>query len=96
MSEIPDLTLSDLRDALKRRTVSSAEATRAYLDAIGAARELNAFVLETPEKAMAMAAASDARLSRGEGGPLEGRSARHQGPLRDRGHQDHGRLAHPR
>jgi aspartyl-tRNA(Asn)/glutamyl-tRNA(Gln) amidotransferase subunit A len=37
-----------------------------------AARPLNAYVLETPERALAMAKASDARLARGEGGPLEG------------------------
>ena len=37
-----------------------------------ARKALNAFVVETPEKALAMAAASDARLAKGEGGPLEG------------------------
>jgi aspartyl-tRNA(Asn)/glutamyl-tRNA(Gln) amidotransferase subunit A len=33
---------------------------------------LNAFVKETPERARGMAQASDARLAKGEGGPLEG------------------------
>ena len=50
----------------------SREITRAHIEAIEAARALNAFVLETPEKALEMAEASDARLARGEGGPLEG------------------------
>ena len=36
------------------------------------ARALNAYVAETPERALEMAAASDERLARGEGGPLEG------------------------
>ena len=36
------------------------------------ARALNAYVLETPEKALAMAKASDEKLGRGEGGALEG------------------------
>src|SRR5205823_9685052 len=36
------------------------------------ARTLNAFVLETPERATAMAEAADARLTKGGGGPLEG------------------------
>ena len=33
---------------------------------------MNAYIVETPEKALAMAEASDARLARGEAGPLEG------------------------
>jgi aspartyl-tRNA(Asn)/glutamyl-tRNA(Gln) amidotransferase subunit A len=36
------------------------------------ARTLNAFVLETPEQARAMARAADARLAKGEARPLEG------------------------
>ena len=36
------------------------------------ARALNAFVLETPDRAREMARAADARLAKGEGGPLEG------------------------
>ena len=36
------------------------------------ARALNAFVLETPERAREMAARADAALARGEGGPLAG------------------------
>jgi aspartyl-tRNA(Asn)/glutamyl-tRNA(Gln) amidotransferase subunit A len=36
------------------------------------ARGLNAYVLETPERASAMAKAADARIARGAAGPLEG------------------------
>ncbi|MFZ0846518.1 MAG: Asp-tRNA(Asn)/Glu-tRNA(Gln) amidotransferase subunit GatA, partial [Pseudolabrys sp.] len=36
------------------------------------ARALNAYVLETPERATAMAKASDARIAAGKAGPLEG------------------------
>ena len=39
---------------------------------MAAARSLNAFVTETPDQALAMAAASDAKLARGEGAALEG------------------------
>jgi aspartyl-tRNA(Asn)/glutamyl-tRNA(Gln) amidotransferase subunit A len=46
--------------------------TQAHLGAIARARGLNAFVAETPEQALAMAAASDARLAAGRAGPLEG------------------------
>ena len=72
MTELTTLTLADARDRLRKKDLSSAELTAAHLSAIEKARSLNAFVLETPEQATAMAKASDARLSKGEAGPLEG------------------------
>ena len=38
-----------------------------------------------PTKRSAMARSSDERLAKGEGGPIEGAAARHQGPLCDKG-----------
>ena len=72
MTNPADLTLAQLRDALKAKKVSSLEATDAYLARIEKAQALNAFITVTPEKARAMAKASDAKLAKGEGGPLEG------------------------
>jgi aspartyl-tRNA(Asn)/glutamyl-tRNA(Gln) amidotransferase subunit A len=72
MSDPTDLTLAELRDALKAKKVSSLEATDAYLANIERAKDLNAFITVTPDKARAMAKASDARLAKGEGGPIEG------------------------
>ena len=72
MTKSNDLTLAEARDALKSRSLSSVELTKAHLTAIECARGLNAYIVETPEQALAMAAASDIRLARGEGGPLEG------------------------
>jgi aspartyl-tRNA(Asn)/glutamyl-tRNA(Gln) amidotransferase subunit A len=66
------LTLAQARDALRAKTLSSVELTRAYLDNIGKAKGLNAYVEVTADKALQMAAASDAKFARGEGGPLEG------------------------
>ncbi|HLI67288.1 MAG TPA: Asp-tRNA(Asn)/Glu-tRNA(Gln) amidotransferase subunit GatA [Caulobacteraceae bacterium] len=66
------LTLKAAVDGLRARRFSSEELVRTHLAAMEAARPLNAYVLETPERALAMAKASDARLARGEGGPLEG------------------------
>ncbi|MFX6067102.1 amidase family protein, partial [Acinetobacter baumannii] len=37
-----------------------------------AARALNAYVLETPDKAREMAQAADAKIAKGDGGPLAG------------------------
>jgi aspartyl-tRNA(Asn)/glutamyl-tRNA(Gln) amidotransferase subunit A len=72
MTELTTLTLTEARDRLRKKDMSSAELTAAHLDAIEKARSLNAFVLETPEVATQMAKASDARIAKGEGGPLEG------------------------
>ncbi len=72
MSALTKLTLKAALAGLKAKDFSAVEITKAHIDAIEAARGLNAFVLETPDHAMTMAKASDERLARGEGGDLEG------------------------
>ena len=72
MSNLTDLTLKGALDGLKARQFSAVELTQAHIDAIEGARALNAYITETPQKALDMAAASDARIARGEAGPLEG------------------------
>ena len=72
MSDLTRFTLAQARDGLRRKEFSATELTQAHLEAIERARSLNAFVLETPERARAMAAAADARLAAGEARPLEG------------------------
>ena len=72
MTELTSLTLAQARDALREKRCSALELADAHLAAIEQARALNAFVLETPERARDMARASDARLAKGEGGALEG------------------------
>jgi aspartyl-tRNA(Asn)/glutamyl-tRNA(Gln) amidotransferase subunit A len=72
MTELTDITLADAVKGLSSKEFSALELTDAHLGAMEKARALNAYVLETPEKARAMASASDARIARGEAGPLEG------------------------
>jgi aspartyl-tRNA(Asn)/glutamyl-tRNA(Gln) amidotransferase subunit A len=72
MIDLTSLTLVQARDALRKKEFSAVELAEAHLAAMEKARALNAFVLETPEVARALARASDERLARGEGGPLEG------------------------
>jgi aspartyl-tRNA(Asn)/glutamyl-tRNA(Gln) amidotransferase subunit A len=72
MKDITSLTLAQARDALRRRELSASELADAHIAAIEKARALNAFVLETPERARTMAKEADARLARGDGGPLAG------------------------
>jgi aspartyl-tRNA(Asn)/glutamyl-tRNA(Gln) amidotransferase subunit A len=72
MTELTSLTLAQARDALRQKEFTATELVHAHLSAVENARMLNTFVLETPELARDMARAADARLARGEGGPLEG------------------------
>jgi aspartyl-tRNA(Asn)/glutamyl-tRNA(Gln) amidotransferase subunit A len=72
LTDLTSLTLAEARDQINKRAISSLELTRAHLEAIERAKSLNAFVVITTDKAIAMAKESDARLARGEGGPLEG------------------------
>jgi aspartyl-tRNA(Asn)/glutamyl-tRNA(Gln) amidotransferase subunit A len=72
MTELTSLSLAQARDQLKGRKISAVELTDAYIAAVEGARTLNAFVLETPDKARAMARASDAKLGKAAGGALEG------------------------
>jgi aspartyl-tRNA(Asn)/glutamyl-tRNA(Gln) amidotransferase subunit A len=69
---LTDLTISEARDGLKAGTFTSKELVEAHLAAMEAARALNAYVTETPERALAGAEAADRRLKAGEGRALEG------------------------
>jgi len=72
MTDLTSLTLADARDRLRKRELSAAELTQAHLAAMERARALNAYVLETPERALEMAKDADARLKSGDARPLEG------------------------
>ena len=72
MTDLTSLTLAQARDALRNKDFTATELAEAHLSAIEQARVLNAFVRETPDRARDMARAADARLAKGEGGPLEG------------------------
>ncbi|MEE2979942.1 MAG: Asp-tRNA(Asn)/Glu-tRNA(Gln) amidotransferase subunit GatA [Pseudomonadota bacterium] len=72
MSELTDITMAEARDRLAAGDISSRELTEAHVAAVEAARPLNAFITETPEKALAMADASDARRAKGEAVAMDG------------------------
>ena len=68
-----DLTITEALAKLKSREISATELTRAYLDRIekyGA--DLNCYITVTPERAIADAAAADARYASGDALPLDG------------------------
>src|ERR1700674_4569840 len=72
MTLLTSMTIAEARNGLANRSFTSLELTEAHLAAIEAARSLNAFVLETPDQAPAMARPVDAKIAKGEGGPLAG------------------------
>lgn len=72
MTDLTSLTLAEARKGLADKTFTSLELTDAHLSAIEAARMLNAFVMETPDRARDMAREADGRIAKGEAGPLAG------------------------
>jgi len=73
MTTPTDFTIAEARDALDSGAVSARELAEAHIAAMDAARNLNAFITETPDRALADADASDARRAKGEAlGALDG------------------------
>ncbi len=72
MSSLNTLTIAEARDALRAGDTTSADLTRACLDAVEAASALNAVVHPTPDLAMEQAEAADARLKEGDAPSLCG------------------------
>ncbi|WP_247410268.1 amidase, partial [Bradyrhizobium sp. 23] len=72
MTDLTSLTLAEARKGLAAKTFTSLELTDAHLNAIEAARVLNAFVMETPDRARDMAKAVDEKIAKGDAGPLAG------------------------
>jgi len=73
LTDLTKLTLAEARDGLTAKKFSATELTQAFIKAIDAANpHLNAYVLATPDHALAQAKASDERLAKGDARPLEG------------------------
>lgn len=72
MTDLTKLTIAEARAGLTAKTFTATELTGAYLQAMEKGRSLNAYLVETPEKATAMAKAADAAIAAGTAGPLAG------------------------
>lgn len=73
MPDLTKLTLAEARDKLRAKEITARELTEAHLEAIAKGNEnLNAYIHVTSEKALGMARASDERLAKGRGLPLDG------------------------
>jgi len=70
---LTELTLAKARDGLASGDFTSVELTQAHVEAIERARDLNAFITETPDLALERAAESDARRAKdATAGPMDG------------------------
>ncbi|WP_321392287.1 Asp-tRNA(Asn)/Glu-tRNA(Gln) amidotransferase subunit GatA [Emcibacter sp.] len=65
MTKLTKLTLTEARDGLKKGDFTAREVAEAHLSAMETARELNAYIVETPEIALEMADKADARIKAG-------------------------------
>jgi aspartyl-tRNA(Asn)/glutamyl-tRNA(Gln) amidotransferase subunit A len=65
-AELTGVTLAEARDGLAAKKFSAEELARAHIAAMEAARDLNAFITETPEIALERARESDARRAKGD------------------------------
>jgi len=72
MSNLTELGVAAIRDGVNAGSFSAREVAEAYIAAVEAGRGLNAFVVETPEHALAAAAAADAARPSGLLKPLSG------------------------
>ena len=72
LTDLTTLTIADARTGLATKAFTAVELAEAHLSAIERARALNAFVVETPDEAVAMARAADTRIATAQAQPLEG------------------------
>ncbi len=66
MANLTDLTVAELRDGFRAGDFSAREAAEAFNAAVASAKVLNAFLVETPEHALAAAEAADQARAAGE------------------------------
>ena len=72
MTDLTKLTIAEARSGLRKKEFTAVELTKAYIARMEKKRGLNAYVCETPEQALDMAAESQKKIDAGTGGDLEG------------------------
>ena len=72
MSDITNLGIAAIRDGVRDGAFSAREVASAFIEKVAAAKALNAFLVETPDHALAAANAADAARVAGELKPMSG------------------------
>ena len=65
-SDPTEFTIAEAREALAAKEISARELAQAHIEAIARARPLNAYITETPDRALVAATQSDAKIAAGE------------------------------
>lgn len=66
MTDLTKMKIAEARDLMKKGDLSSRELTEAHIAAVDASDSLNAYIVKTPEIALAAADAADAKIKAGE------------------------------
>jgi aspartyl-tRNA(Asn)/glutamyl-tRNA(Gln) amidotransferase subunit A len=66
MSDLTELGVAAIRDGVRDASFSAREVATAFIDKVAAAKPLNAFLVETPDHALAAADAADAARASGD------------------------------
>jgi len=72
MSDLIDLTIAEVREHLVEKKISAVELVKAYQSQMALHKDLNAYIIETPEIALAQAKVSDEKIAKGKPGIMEG------------------------
>lgn len=72
MTNLTDLTIAEALTGLDQKEFTAVELTQAHIDAGNDAKDLNAYITETPDLALEQAKASDERRAAGDAGVLDG------------------------
>jgi aspartyl-tRNA(Asn)/glutamyl-tRNA(Gln) amidotransferase subunit A len=72
VADITDLKVAEIRDGFRAGNFSARDVAEAFNTNVAAAKPLNAFIVETPEKALAAADAADVDRAAGTLKPLSG------------------------
>jgi len=72
MTKLTDLGIAQIRDGFRAGDFTAREVAEAFNDAVAGAKALNAYIVETPEHAIAAADAADQERAAGSVRPLSG------------------------
>jgi aspartyl-tRNA(Asn)/glutamyl-tRNA(Gln) amidotransferase subunit A len=72
MDELTALTVADALRGLEKGDFTAVELADSHVRAMESRRVLNAYITETPERALEQAAASDSRRAKGDAGAMDG------------------------
>jgi len=72
MADLTEFSIAEAREELKTKRISAVQLTKAYLERMAALKNLNAYIIDTPEIALASAKISDEKIAAGKAGIMEG------------------------